>query len=262
MEKTKRRFSVGIIFGRCLALLGALLFVVARLSAAPVGTGDDFEAANRLFDEGKYADAKSHYDKLVSAGDWNANLFYDLGNCEFRLGFPGRAILDYERALTLDPSHPEAQANLTLLRSQTGAKTETSTWRQYLIAGRSQNVWIIIGTAAAWAAIFGIAALATTRRRETAGLWFITILGVAVFGYAGTIVWLQYQDRDAAVVTEKSADFRFGITDTAQLAETLPAGSRVRVISERDDWVYCELPGDTRAWAPQRAVERIRIEKL
>jgi hypothetical protein len=42
------------------------------------------------------------------------------------------------------------------------------------------------------------------------------------------------------------------------VAEALPAGSQVRVLSERGEWVYCELPGMGRGWIPDGAVERVR----
>ncbi len=55
------------------------------------------------------------------AGQWNPALFYNLGNAYFRTGDLGRAILNYERALALDPSQPEARANLQLARDQARA---------------------------------------------------------------------------------------------------------------------------------------------
>ncbi len=45
------------------------------------------------------------------------------------------------------------------------------------------------------------------------------------------------------------------------MAEALPAGSQVRVLSERGEWIYCELPGTGRGWIPDGAVERVRPAK-
>ena len=42
----------------------------------------------------------------MDTGAGSANVFYDLGNTDFRLGSVGRAILSYERTLALSPHHP------------------------------------------------------------------------------------------------------------------------------------------------------------
>src|SRR6218665_4163627 len=62
---------------------------------------DDFTDGNELFEQGKYGEAKQRYEKLVDAGQGTANVYYNLGNTEFRLSAPGAAMLGYERALAL-----------------------------------------------------------------------------------------------------------------------------------------------------------------
>ena len=161
----------------------------------------------------------------------------------------------------LDPSNPEARANLTLLRTQTGAKVTSHFWEQSPLASVSSNAWSILASTTAWIAIFGLAALSTIRREETAGLWLLTLAGLALCAAAIALLYLRDQDRNTAIVTAKSTEARFAPVDTAELADTLPAGSHVRLLSERGDWVYCELPGATRAWIPRTTVEKVQIDK-
>ncbi|HWH90414.1 MAG TPA: hypothetical protein VNV64_01335, partial [Candidatus Binatia bacterium] len=40
----------------------------------------DFTKANEEYAQGHFTEAISGYEALVSAGQWSANLFYDLGN--------------------------------------------------------------------------------------------------------------------------------------------------------------------------------------
>ena len=77
-------------------------FACALLAAAVTASGAEFESANRLYDEGNFLEAKQLYEKLVTDGQWSANLFYNLANADFRLGAPGVAALNYERTLALD----------------------------------------------------------------------------------------------------------------------------------------------------------------
>ena len=88
-------------------LVACLLSILPGRAHAAAGP---FEAANRAYEQGRFSEAKIGYEKLVEAGEWSANLFYNLGNADHRLGAPGRAILDYERALALDPEYAPAWA--------------------------------------------------------------------------------------------------------------------------------------------------------
>jgi hypothetical protein len=241
------------------AHLGILLFLAsARVVLAATG---DFEAANQFYDQGKFSEARTRYADLEASGEWSPNLFYNLGNCDYRLGESGRAILNYERALALDPRHPEAKANLALLRNQTGAKLPAPSWEQYMFTGLSQDTWAIAAVVAGWMTVFGLAALATSGRRGNAGLWLATIGAVVVAAYSGGALWLTAQERGTAIVVAKSVEARLAPADSAGLADSLPAGSRVRVLSERGDWVYCELPGEARGWVPQNTIEKVRLGK-
>ncbi|MCX6966873.1 MAG: tetratricopeptide repeat protein, partial [Verrucomicrobia bacterium] len=89
-----------------LPLLALLTLFCAKSVAAPP---PDFDAANRLFDKGDFQGARAKYETLVQAGTWSAHLFYNLGNAAFRLGDRPAAFLAYERALALEPNHPEAK---------------------------------------------------------------------------------------------------------------------------------------------------------
>ena len=66
---------------------------------------------------------------------------------------------------------------------------------------------------------------------------------------------------NVAIVTAKETAARLAPADRASVAEPLPAGSRVRVLSERGDWIYCALPGGGRGWIPETQIERVRLAK-
>src|SRR4051812_16202189 len=82
---------------------------VSILAAEP---GAQFAKASQEYAGGDFKAAIADYEELVRSGQDTPNVFYNLGNAFFREKDFGRAILNYERALALDPQHPEAQANL------------------------------------------------------------------------------------------------------------------------------------------------------
>src|SRR5205085_877294 len=54
-----------------------------------------FNKANQEYAQGHFKEAIADYEALIHVGQWNANLFYDLGNAYFRTRDFGRAILNY-----------------------------------------------------------------------------------------------------------------------------------------------------------------------
>lgn len=248
--------AVDLHLRRSFVVLVAVVTLLRGLAHAAPG---NFETANQLYDQGKFSEAKRIYEQFVDDGKWNANLFYNLGNTDYRLGSTGRAILNYERAVALDRSHPEARANLLLLRNQAGARLRALPWWDATVMGLPAVFWVAIGTSAAWVAIFSLAIVATCRRGEPRRGWLLATLAALVAVVSGGALWTLEQDRAMAIVTAQSTEARLAPADRAALAEALPAGSRVRVLSERGDWVYCALPGEGRGWIPQRAIERVRL---
>lgn len=219
----------------------------------------DFDAGNRLYDQGKYAEAKAAYEKAAASREWSANLFYNLGNANHRLDREGEAALGYERALTLDPGHPEAQANLKLVWGKTGAIPWPESWRDRVIPGTRPDLYAVVGCVAGWAAIFMVVAIFSGRRRDGSGFWFGLVAAVTIAGCSAAAVWQLGQRRELAIVTAKSAAVHMAPAESATVASDLPAGSEVRVLSERGDWVYCALPTQGRGWLPAKALERVRL---
>ena len=111
-----------------------------------------FNKANADYAAGHFPDAIMGYESLVKNRQWNPVLFYDLGNAYFRTGDFGRAILNYERALALDPAQPEARANLQLARDQARAIELVPGWTETHLdfLTRDQCAWL--AAAAFWGA--------------------------------------------------------------------------------------------------------------
>jgi tetratricopeptide (TPR) repeat protein len=220
----------------------------------------DFDQANQLYEQGKFGEAKAIYERLVTEGTWSANLFYNLGNADFRLGAPGVAALNYERALALVPNHPEAAMNLKLLHDQTGARLPVSTWRDRLFPRSGINLYGPGAAIGFWLVLFSLVAIWTRRRTGSGSLsWLLFLFGTVLVAYGGAGIWQRAPDAAIAIVTARQAEARLAPADRAGRAETLPAGSRVRVVSERGEWVYCVLPGGGFGWLPSPAIERIRL---
>lgn len=243
-----------------LCACSALIFVV--LTSSMLAQPDaGFARANQEYAQGHFNEAIAGYEALVHAGQWNANLFYDLGNAYFRTGDFGRAILNYERALAFDRHHPEAIANLQIVRDESRAlELQPSRLERYLQFA-SVNQYSVAAAAAFWLAIFGITALMFARRRSGTliAVSIVCLLVSAVAVWSGYTLENGNKGRALAIVTSKDVQARLATADTANSVLALPPGSEIKILSTRGDWMYAALPNDLRGWIQTKNAEQVRL---
>jgi tetratricopeptide (TPR) repeat protein len=232
-----------------------MALVSVALAAAADAAPPAFEEANRLFEQGDFAGAKERYERLAVAGETSANLYFNLGNAEFRLGAPGRAALGFQRALALEPAHAEAARNLEFVRGQTGARLLPGSWLDQVLAAWPVDVYVLTAAVAAWVSVGCIAMLFSIRSRS--GIWLALAGALMIGAYAGTAIWRDTQRRSLAVVTVPEAVARFDAADHSKAAETLPAGSVVRVRAHRGAFLYCDLPSGVPGWLRVESVQTV-----
>ena len=107
--------------------LFVLAFVLWPLAANPEALSTGFEAANKLYEEGKYADAAASYERLLQGGQVSAALYFNLGNAAFKSSQIGRAIAAYrqaERIAPRKPGHPRKPP----VRPQPGPGADPGRW--------------------------------------------------------------------------------------------------------------------------------------
>jgi hypothetical protein len=234
-------------------LIVLLCLLFTKVSAAP-GT-ELWQQANAAYRAGRFEEAKVDYLQLVDRKLYSPSLFYNLGNAWFKLGDKGRAILNYKRALILQPNNAVAAANLqTALRAAEGE--DPHSFGDFL---RPYADWFAITAAGAfWLTFAG------------AFLWFSGTrlawvrLELAVFGTIFVLalsftLWLQEGSKDPsqAVVVESSADLKFGPANSARTVETLSTGQSIRLFSERGEWSLCRTGAGVLGWLPTRKFERL-----
>lgn len=97
-----------------------------------------------------YASAIQIYESLLQQGE-AAEVYYNLGNSYYKAGEIAKAILNYERALLLQPGSADIRANLEIARSKTVDKVTPIpeiffvSWIKSLINCLSVDAWAKAG---------------------------------------------------------------------------------------------------------------------
>ena len=233
-----------------------LFFLVASWLAVPgafaAADNDGFARGNGLYSAGKYAEAVAAYESQVRRGADSANLFYNLGDAYQRIGNRGRAILNFQRALLLEPSHAEAAANLAFIGGNRPPELTTGS-----PLGAGALSWLT--GAACWLALAGLMASALRRRWRNLGLTLATVGVLGSLAGAWTLWWIEGRTHTAsrALTVAEGVPVFYSPADNSKVVTKLPAGSEVRVLSAQGPWSYALLGDGTRAWVSSGKIERV-----
>src|SRR5256714_11272912 len=239
----------------CLALgLVSTPFLMAQPAA-------QFAKANQEYAAGDFKAAIEDYEELVRSGQDTPNLFYNLGNAYFRQNNFGRAILDYERALALEPHHPEAQANLRVARDEARSlELMPNRWeRGFALA--NENQYALTAAVGFWIGLFSIAMFIFARGRSRSAV-ALSILSLSIFGITVFATYELSHGKNGpglAIVTGDNVEARLATADNANRILTLPAGREIQIVSQRGDWIYVALPNNLRGWMPTKSAEQVRL---
>jgi len=235
-------------------IIGFALACAGRLLAAEVGM--DFSAANKLYAEGKFADAATAYDKIIQTGVRSPVLLFNAGNAEFKSGHLGRAIAAYRQAAQLAPRETELRANLAFVRGRVqGAASQDSFWQNWfgtftLNEGAGLTAvlfWLTLGT-------FAVRqlrpALGPPLKTPTRILVTLTGLSIVVLGVQA----VDHFNRQTAVVTAAETTARSGPFDEAQSAFTLHDGVELSVLDRHGEWIQVAGSEGRTGWVPVKQV--------
>lgn len=250
--------------------LSLILMSSGRLQAAPADAA--FDAANRAFGSGKYTEAISSYETLLKQNGYSASVLFNLGNAYYRNGQVGLAILNYERALRLDPRDPDIHANLKYARSQSGLPQPSERWWRALLKSLNPSQW-------AWAASFTFSLLCL--------LWVVRLVRPEWLQRAGvstpllTPIWrlilflnvvalflivacgaMSVQDRHEAIVIVKQASLLVSPFDKSEVMTTLPEGDSVNAEKKYGDYVLVRYEKGKSAWVNQSQIATVEPDLL
>jgi tetratricopeptide (TPR) repeat protein len=214
----------------------------------------DFQAANALYDAGKFVDAAAAYEKIEPK---TANVYFNLGNALFRQEKFGVAVLNYERARQLAPRDPDILANLKFARQRLGAD-EPERFMKAVVASRTAAEWSRYELIAMWLTVLAVAGSVWLPRART-GLRLVAIVaGLMAAAMAGVLV-AEAHAVPAAIVVAGKADVRFAPSAEATVHFQLPEGAKVSIREDRGAWVYVERADGQQGWMKSDAIERIGI---
>ena len=222
--------------------------------------------ANEMYKQGQFSDAAKLYEEVLKNGV-SAEVYYNLGNSYYKIDEIGLAILNYERALRLNPRFKDAAYNLQIAESKIVDNINSTPtffikrWLRGLINNASSNQWAIVSlfffTVTLGAFLFFLFAPTRNQRKISFYTTIIAaVLFIAAFAFSG-VRKEQFVKHNSAVVlsgavSAKSSPDVSG-TDLFQLHE----GTRVHVKSTLGNWTEISLENGAVGWVEEKTIARI-----
>lgn len=253
-----------------MSVRGALLMValMAVVSARAGAQEEIFQNGNRLYQEGRYAEAVEAWQRVREAGFTSAAIHFNLGNAYFKLGRLGPAILEYERAGRIAPGDEDVAANLRLARSVTADDIEPLP-RFWLLA--AWDWWVDLlplgalgwATAGSWLLAGGGLVLLILARgpgsRRLGAVALTTAAGTTLLlGLNLAVRELGLGRPEEAVVMAVEVGVKSAPTEDPNLTIfNIHEGTVVQVERHSDAWAEIKLEDGRVGWVPASVFEAI-----
>ena len=227
-----------------------------------------FEKGNDLYQKENYQAAITSYESILKSGKHSADLYFNLGNCYYKLHKVAPAIYNYEKALLLNPNDAEIKTNIEFARKMAidDIKVIPKVGFHKLIQDFTSNyhydtwAWIAVSLAFVFLLFFiGYYFSQTTLLKRIFFLgMFALLIGIALSVSAGIYEKTQYENEKPAIVFAEIAMVKSEPKTTSPDAFVLHEGTKVYILESIANWKKIELTDETTGWIEESAIKEIK----
>jgi len=225
-----------------------------------------FYRANTFYAERDYSKALEAYRSILGTGLENGALYYNIGNCYFKTGRLGYAVLYYDKARKLVPQDSDLASNLSYAKGQLGdpnieppSLNIVSRMIKRPYNGLNLNALSIL-TLAVYIFVIAISCLLIARPFLWKKLGAFYIIAMIFFSTNLSAFAIRYYDEEMlrrGVVVQKSVEAKYEPIDKSTTYYNLQEGGDVFILATRDGWRQVRRTDGRIAWVPKDAVEEV-----
>lgn len=255
--------SKGLVF---LLFLVPLLFL-GNAWSQPISEVEKVISAGEYYRAGDYDSAIAVYEGFINLGWSSGTVYYNLGNCYYKRGQYGKAILNYERARRLLGSDSDLLVNLRLANLRIADRIEPLPrfFVLRILEGIGATVpvqrWAILFLIAEWVLVIVLVSLYVVRklqwRRVLVPAFIVTMVALIVSGGFFLQQKIYRDNLNEAVVLAESVTVHSAPESDSTKLFTLHEGVKMRILRRVSSWSEIQLADGKRGWLPDMSFEII-----
>lgn len=225
-------------------------------------------AGVQAYTDGKFSDASAAWTSIEESGQKSAKLYYNLGNAWFKQGNYPKAILNYERALRLDPSYSDARYNLEFTSNFVQDKIEPVP--EFILKSVARKVCYVMGSNA-WAVIFLVLLaaalvmgllflLGSSVGKRRAGFYCGIVLLLLSAGALSFSIWQKSDSvkTDTAIVMSPVSSVKSSPSSgSSKDLFVIHEGTKVTILDEVGSWKNIALADGRQGWITSNELDVI-----
>ena len=228
-----------------------------------------FEEGNVLYNDGKFAEAIDKYESILERGKHSAELYYNLGNANYKLNNIAPSIYYYEKALLLNPTDEDIKNNLkgyaenmTIDAIDEVPQVGFSRIINNLVNTYSADTWskLAIGGVLLFVILFLVYHFSYASTRKRIAFIFSTLgLLLACFSVAMAFQKQHLDEKDnPAIVFAQEARARSEANRSSEEVFRLHEGTKVQVLENYEDWYKIQITDNSTGWIPNSDVKLLK----
>ena len=227
-----------------------------------------FEQGNQYYQKENFQAAISSYESIINSGKESADVYFNLGNCYYKLHKVGPAVYNYEKALLLNPNDQEIKTNLDFARKMAidDIKIIPKVGFHKLIQDFTSTyyydtwAWIAVALALVFFLFFlGYYFSGTTLKKRIffTGM-FVILLGITLSVSAGIFERNRLENEKPAIVFAETAPVKNEPKTSSPDAFILHEGTKVYILESIANWKKIELTDETTGWIESSAIKELK----
>lgn len=250
-----------------LRILFVLIFIVLFTFAKAGGNTSLLDSANTAYSKGEYTKAAKFYETVLSSGQEASEVYFNLGNAYYKSNNIALAILNYERAIKLEPDNEDFNFNLKLANQKIEDKIDEAPqmfltqWKNGVVSLMTEKSWSQLCIVLVFFSLALFALFIAVQQRALKQLGFfggvtLAILCISTFFIAKHKCNLTRNGNEAVIIAPS-------ITVTGSPNEKgtklfiLHEGTKVKVTQEDTDWAEIKIANGNTGWIKNSQLERI-----
>lgn len=220
-----------------------------------------FTKANQKYKSEDYSTATILYDSILSSGFESSEIYYNLGNCSYKIKDWGNAIWYFEKSLLLK-NNKKTRENLKLTRLKIIDKIDPlpelfyENWWYYILGLCSTMIWQIITIICVWLLFITSTIIQSLKFKTVNTQLLLLTLSIAL------VFITHYSNKKnleiSAIILSSTVKVASAPSSNAKKLFLIHSGTKVKINDEIDSWINVEFANGNNGWIEKSSCKLLK----